>query len=111
MDCIGSEHALEGWTSINQVLMVFQIYEVVVDRVVNEGHLGFAAGNWFFQAKQLSKLFVYQVFSGQKYVRLLNLGRVVRRKRLVTVDGDCSVVVLNEICDSSVTSMNQLSDV
>ncbi len=63
MQAVDSEHRLQLWISIDQVVMHLQVNKVVVDRIIDECHLDFLPRYRFLDPEHLSKVVIYQVLS------------------------------------------------
>ena len=59
MDRISAQHGLQLGMPVDQILVVFEVDEVVVDRVVDEGRLALFSGDGLFEAQEVRKLLVY----------------------------------------------------
>ena len=61
MQRVDSEHGLELWVTIDQIMVLLQIAKVVIDCIVDKGDLNFLASAGLLQAHQVCIVVVDKV--------------------------------------------------
>jgi hypothetical protein len=81
VQCVGTQHDFQSVMPIDQVVVRFQVSEVMVDRIVNKCNLNFFPRTRLLQTKQVSEIVVNQVLSGCEGGRMRKSGHVQIRFR------------------------------